>query len=752
MAYPIDDTQDGTGTVDYANSPGPAAPVASTQLSPEETANIEMSPEDHSLLSAVAATPHPEIDMGAEDPGQTRQDWRTWALGRGEPDSSSGVQTPGAPAPGSSTEQSQGGRVSVSSRGITEGGLKKAHGVFGETDAEAARLNAELDAQTAGQRDRLQGAYDRQKAGMAEMVDIHKEHLKELQGIHQHEYDQTVLQGQLEAQAQQQAHAEGAAYIAQYKTDMAGVRQLMMQTGNPLGGLDATGKLGLAGALFAQGFLGARYGIKVDVSGQIDHWVDRELAQHQQAISNAQNAANTNLTLYGLARQGANDEWEARQRLRGFVIDGLKSKVLMEADRYGSASAAAEAKQKAALLDEEAIKNDIALQNKVTAEKQTYMATEIDKAAKISSAATASYNASVEANYKNRMAAVAERKAAAEDAPTEPHYLSDPTTTRTDKYGNPVPGGKYLWQLDESLGKEVLGPTIKKAAEAKQAYQEVNQGLDKLKGLYDAAQPYMKGPEYARERHPEYLAYKNEKAGIISDVVRSYSGLTVTEQERANFEKRLASEDFFRREGRKSQIAQFNQDMRRHYQATMDSMVGIGLKKAPEGAGYETPTQVDQGGEARDKISLANPSDVQTSIHRLAAEVRGGVGKFTSETNKEGDFFDLPHLKKPTPAWAALMPDQPVQPEVTTRIEDIAAGLISPETFRKKHPDPNLPKNPGYLRGQLKDALTELSSRQDMAGHEYATRLLGAIEEADKASTPEEIDKALKLRAALIKD
>src|SRR5690606_37884280 len=124
---------------------------------------------------------------------------------------------------------------------------------------------------------------------------------------------------ELEQRMAAQAQAERAAYLAQYKEQLALVKQLALQSGNPMGQLSRAEAIGLAGAQFAQGFLAAQ-GVNIDVAGQVDRWVERSIAEHQMKIQNARTAAQETLHLYEIARQNSQDEWEARQRYRGFVI------------------------------------------------------------------------------------------------------------------------------------------------------------------------------------------------------------------------------------------------------------------------------------------------------------------------------------------------------------------------------------------------------------------------------------------------
>ncbi len=709
MAYPIDDTQDGTGTVDYANSPGPAAPVASTQLSPEETANIEMSPEDHSLLSAVAATPHPEIDMGAEDPGQTRQDWRTWALGRGTSD-----QTTPAPT-------SQGGSVkaSIETHGLTDAGLKRSKALFSGSMPQTSHLSAALDAESQQNQSDLERGYATQKSAMDQMVGIHKTHLNELQDIHRAEYDASVKAGQLEEMATAQAKAHSDGYIAQYQQDMAGVKQLMMQTGNPLGGLDATGKLGLAGAMFAQGFLGARYGIKIDVAGQIDKWVDREMQYHQQAIANATDAAKSNLTLYNLARQGANDEWEARQRLRGFVADGLKAKTLMEADRFGSDSAKADALMKAGELDVAKTHIMIGLKQKVMDQQLNLYKDDIDAHYKMGMLGIEGYKAGAEARYHDAMAKAAGAK-------KEPEYVTfsdSETVPAHDPQDNPIlgPGGKQLqvpanqWQVDKSDPQ-----AMKIAYEARSKWANYKDGLDKVMKLRDEAYQDLENKGELRGNldkikkigmrdSTKFQAYQAAKTKFVMDQIYKESGANFSKQElESKMDVEYPDAQIFGHNGGEV-FVHMGEMGRQHFQRDMENVshttaqseasprAAQDYKNMVNGGAEQVSPIQREAGTAEEVTGLAGPSN---SAYKDFLQQRKDAGKIGELSNFPREEQYAAHMD----ALANVALSNPAdKAEAVAALARIAQHQYLPEERRQyaQYLIDNINSNPGGLSSKL---------------------------------------------------
>src|SRR5574338_251137 len=304
-------------------------------------------PTDHNIddiLAAINATPSPTGDPVADTvASDTSLDWLDHPAADvpmpGESDST----------PVTDLASYRGPKASASFRGMTDDGLRRAKGLYGEADQRAA---ARVDADT---------AYSQAQADKA------REHLTAVGDAYNNEIDRTAefqrrndeLQRQvidfnrgaaaLEQQLAGEAHAERAGYIAAYKEQLAVVKQLAMQSGNPINQLSRGEAFGLAGAQFAQGFLAAQ-GINIDVAGQVDRWVDRSIQEHQMKIANARASADDQLHLYQIARQNSQDEWEARQRYRGFVIAGLQTAIQLNAQRFQSDVAMARAQEHIARL------------------------------------------------------------------------------------------------------------------------------------------------------------------------------------------------------------------------------------------------------------------------------------------------------------------------------------------------------------------------------------------------------------------
>lgn len=243
------------------------------------------------------------------------------------------------------------------------GGTKRVTDIYEGARQQAAKDEAPYQAQYDQEQANTQRDYGEARDAAKEEGDVTRQHYDDLSTLYKKQQDTYQQFGLIEQHAAQNAKADAQQYITSYKEQLAGVRQLMMQSGDPMGNLTFSQKSGLGIAAFAQGFLAAR-GINIDVTGQIDKWVNRSIAEHQQQIENAKGLANDQLHLYEIARQTSQDDAEARQRYRGFVIEGMKTSLLANASRFSSDIANAQAKAAVAKLDIEADANSAQIQER----------------------------------------------------------------------------------------------------------------------------------------------------------------------------------------------------------------------------------------------------------------------------------------------------------------------------------------------------------------------------------------------------
>lgn len=382
--------------------------------------------------------------------------------------------------------------ASVAYRGA--GGPQAAADVFGQYRQRAEQQNAADSQLTAEQLGKLQADTETIKNGhRAEIVAnlIYADRDSQLR-----DHMTTIAEGmaQEERGANLQWQAQRQKILGDYQTQLAAVRQLSASTGNPYQGMSGGQQLGLAGAEFAQGFLAAQ-GIHIDVSGQIDRWVDRSIATHQQQIANGMTLANDQLHLYDVARQNSMDDAEARQRYAGFVVAGLQSQIQANANRYQSNLANAQAAQAIAQLQ---VKAD-QYQNGVIAGYQARADARRRDAATAAAAqmhaGIEQWNAETERRVKEAKAGLLGGAAGGAAGAAGPDYISDPSDVQYKDVVDPntgavighqqVSGGRNTWRVMTAQEAKARGIPEASVSKYYNAAHDTQATYDKLFGLID---------------------------------------------------------------------------------------------------------------------------------------------------------------------------------------------------------------------------------------------------------------------------
>lgn len=470
-----------------------------------------------------------------------------------EPDFGDEIQmdaTDVGPAVRDSEAQKEGSRVSAGFKGMTDAGIAQSDKLFGPAYGRANEKNQALSDQYAADVKRLQADTDTRKRVLAELAQSEIEHFNNVAEVRRQQVELNAKAGRAEELGAAQARANAEQYIAHYNQEMANLRPLLMQTGNPLGGLTAVQGGAMGAALFAQGFLGARYGIKVDVAGQIDRWVEQEMHAHQNKVSNMMAGANAQLKLYDIARQQGLDDQMTRDRLRGFAIDAFKANLYMEAARYQSATAQNDAKAKAAELDQLQLANEQGMRNNLIKQQMDVINAEIDAAYKQGSLSLQQRNADIDAWRVGEQAkqnkwerARADRKdQEAKDAqngapPVDMSWTEIVDPGKPIEQNGKITGYQTTWVLDptflQTAPKEVINDTIKDVQDASSAYVGIVKGLDSVRTYLqehpDANKFVLKHGQITKS--DENLEYERRFNAAVTDFRHSMFGGNLTESE-----------------------------------------------------------------------------------------------------------------------------------------------------------------------------------------------------------------------------
>lgn len=460
------------------------------------TAQVDPSVGADPVLDAMTWESAPPTAAMPFDPGQW--DGVSEEVDMGAPALSSPQGTPQLAGSGTSS----GSGISASFRGSTEAGRQATTGFFDQASEDTAAMMEAQGGRFTAEAEATQRHYDTLRDSTIEQGKSERYHQKQLEQLSREVQDFNESAAELE----ERIHADGKVVreqiLGEYREQLAGVRALAATSGNPLGGLGLGQAGAMGGAMFAQGFLAAQ-GIQIDVGGQIDKWVDRSIAEHQMKIKNAQQGAADTLNLYDIARQSSKDDWEARQRYRGFVIQGFQSAIQIEAARFGSEIAVQRAMQRSAELEIEKTKSIAGIGDRYFA---TYVQTHtmaLNEAEKRAQASVQERELKIRqqqantASYSARTARMEQERLSAPPAPEERADMgfSDGELV-VDAQGNPVldaNGNRQVekkWEVDPALQKQ--DPTA-----AREVFKTGRETEDNYKMLLDATTRLGKSHEEA---------------------------------------------------------------------------------------------------------------------------------------------------------------------------------------------------------------------------------------------------------------
>ncbi|MBA3580563.1 MAG: hypothetical protein H0W42_11325, partial [Gemmatimonadaceae bacterium] len=298
-------------------------------------------PPDNNILQnrfTTTATPEAPVETPAPGPQPAIQ-----------------VVIPPSVPPGTQLSVPPGGKVGdatsqgASFRGVTDQGLEQSKKVYSGVDGRIAQQTAPLETQARDQlgqqRANAQNIYDAQN----EQARLTQTHGETLAGLKRDEALFHQDAAALEQRMRLETKAESERYVGAYREQLAAVRAMTVDPTGPIAKLSTAQAGGLSMAMFAQGFLAAQ-GIQIDVSGQLDRWVERSIHEQERQIKQAEKGAEDTLSLWNIARQSSADDLEARTRYRGMVVAGMMATTEAKAQQFNSSVAMSKAKEANARL------------------------------------------------------------------------------------------------------------------------------------------------------------------------------------------------------------------------------------------------------------------------------------------------------------------------------------------------------------------------------------------------------------------
>lgn len=606
-------------------------------------------------------------------------------------------------------------KAGVSSRGMTAGGMKRSAGLFGGADQAVNQFAQADNAVTAQQQQRNQQDYGGLEQATGTEVDAQKAFQQKDAELQQRVVDFNQHAANLEQRIAGESKAERAKYLASYQEQLAGVRQLAMQSGNPIGKLDASGAAGLMGAQFAQGFLAAR-GIQIDVTGQIDRWVDRSIQEHGQQVAQMRESANDTLHLYDLARQSSQDDYEARQRYRGFVIQGLQSSVQMNAARFQSDIAIAHAKEQVSKLQIEADQTERTIGDQHFNRVHQMMTTEYDKAFKQGSLAIESQKLDLEKQKIAAAKAVKEAKL--------PAYVVDPTQYAVGDNGKRASGSKVVAVYNPDA------PGVTKAAEnisnASTYHGNIQRGIERLRDLKPDSASW--ASIVSKTDSPEYRRFDTARNELIADLLLANSGKAVTDAEFQRYKSMLQDNSKWQKGNNDALFGELETSSRRKLNAVFEGEQAAGNIRTLA-AGEQVDPRFGAQGRYMPYEAPLDPRGASIDD----ADMHGGkpVQSF-GEVEAVAAQSDDKKTTKPSKAYAELVGQSPdeQQPHNTVPVELLARVFLDPKSARtafaaEAH---GLPDDDNTVKRQAIDSLQTIAAGKDPMSSSYAQIMLDKLE------------------------
>lgn len=561
--------------------------------------DIEIDPQQSGEIAAADAQDAPITSPDQAGGGGESVDQQTSNEIASSPTAQGGGPTPDqvAQAPqGVATSQS------ASFKGVP-GGPTAVKDIFAQHEAAAAQDNAIDSANTdarLGQYRRDNDAVGKAYQGEVDGAKVYGDEDKKLHGLIAAEAQR---QAGAEQKAQQDWSVERAEKLRDYQQQLTAVQQLAMQSGSPFVGMGKGAYAGLAGAEFAQGFLAAR-GVKIDVSGQIDKWVDQSIQEHQFQVNTMQNVAQAKLHLYDVARQSSMDDTEARARYGGMVVAGLQAQVAANANMYQSNLAQAQAQVAQAQLKTKGDEYSDTIIQQYQSRAEGRLRAEQQAAYRQSEMSIQEFRA-------QQAAKVAAARSSAVAPPSQMMSFTDPNDTRKD--GGNKGGERVYFAGDPKAMGETAMTTIRGASAG---YRTAVGLLNDLRAQIPDAGVNSYAPAWLKNaKSPEYQAFRNTGIELITQIEQAAGGKREVSSTNAakRFDQLIAQQDLSHWGSRGAVLDKLGGELTKSYENTMTSNNAIRVKGDSPEALRQHGIVVDDQGYAPSTADFGAPQKAAAS-------------------------------------------------------------------------------------------------------------------------------------------
>lgn len=475
FGQPADPNQFGAAPPASPSAPAAVEPVAAAPVAPQPPAPVPLQP------SPLPAPP----------PGQS------YGVNQGE----SGFATPRYQAV-TATQGRLGAQQAAAAESAQAGAAE-----------ESRRAAALAGDQAAG----AQGVFDVQ----SEQEAAHAEHYREQARM-------ASMFAAAESTAQGLAMERTTGYRARYEQALSAAHAMSLKPG-----LDAspTDSVGMGVALFAQGFLGAQGVPVADVRGMVNQMIDRRMDLQMEQIRRGERLAESQRVLWDMARSEADDESEARDRMRGLMMAQAASQMEATTAQFGSRLATAKGQAAAADIRAELSKHLGQISDRYFQRYMTQSGLALDQ-----------WKAEVNASMESRRIGLDARRVAVEEkkAGQGASGLGDVVFDVTESGGR-----EAKWQFIPGLGDAKKGELLDRMA-GKATFLA---NLRELRGMAAEAGTQYNGWGNAMANEAFAKRVRNITSGLSASYVRAMSGATATDNERKTLADRLPINGILQRDG-----------------------------------------------------------------------------------------------------------------------------------------------------------------------------------------------------------
>lgn len=433
--------------------------------------------------------------------------------------------------------------LGIKYKGPTAAGAARATGMRGQIDSRVNQFQQQDAAITGQLGQQYQQGIEGQKAGIEQQQQAQRDFVAEQQIIDTKRQALFQEAARQEEEAREKAKISTAEFNQSYQEQLAAIRGMSVNIAGPLAQLSDAQMGGLSFALFAQGFLAAK-GVNINVSQQVDRWVERSIREQERQIEQKQQGLQQSINMWQLARQASADDLEARMRYRGWIVEGLKAQTELSAARFNSALATSQAAVAISKLDADSAmtRNELLNQNFTrTLQRSQY---ETDTAYKIA-----------QVNLEQQELQL-KKQAAASKTGEAPKFkiITDPTT------------GKATWIIRENrIGADEDSKVATKAAEDYGALEnQIKKAINfhkEIKGQY--------GHGWIDRIDDVKREYAAMVTAIASETSRGLFGLNATDKEFERISKLVPFEKWYESGSNENIWANFRENARDKFDQVM---------------------------------------------------------------------------------------------------------------------------------------------------------------------------------------